>query len=287
MSGPDDAVSWREHWGQLATVALLGTDRRPAPEPPPGPLADAVARLAPADDAESVLVQVALLSAARRAGFRPGEPVALLAPCPPDDRPPCPPAAAARLPELVEHWPSLVDEWLDRLIVGGYRLPPALAATLLARHRADARRPVVEQAAGPLAEWLTGLFPDTYGRPRSKLPAPTERPPLPADLADLLTRPAPEIAAALAGGVVDGHLGARLRAPLVQLVSLLRPSALGPVAEALARSGTNPSTLGLALSLADLARVRATMIAELRGAGLEPAADAGEPVAPPSPEVQP
>jgi hypothetical protein len=287
MTAPDGPVSWRDHWGHLATAALLGTDRRRAPAPPPGPLADAVARLAPADDAESVLVQVALLSAARRAGLRPAEPVALLAPCPPDDRPPCPPAAAARLAELVEHWPSLVDEWLDRLIAGGYRLPPALAATLLARHRADARRPVVEEAAGPLAEWLTGLFPEAYGRPRSKLPAPAERPPLPADLAELLARPAPEIAATLAAGLVSGRLGVRLRAPLVHLVSLLRPSALGSVAEALSRAGTNPSTLGLALSLADLARVRAAMIAELRGAGPGPAADAGEPAAPPSPEVQP
>lgn len=283
-------VSWRDHWGRLATAALLGTDRRGAPEPPPGPLADAVARLAPADDAESVLAQVALLGAARRAGLRAAAPVAELAPCPPDDRPVCPPAAAARLPMLLEHAPTLVDEWLDRVDRAGYRLPPDLAATLLARHRADARRALVERATGPLAAWLTGLFPDTLAPPRGRVPTPVEPPPLPADLAELVARPAPEIAAALAGGLADGRLGARLRAPLVQLVSRLRPSTLGPVAEALSRAGTNPATLGLALTLADLARTRAAMIAELVGVAGGPDADAAlatEPSADPPPEVQP
>ena len=72
--------TWADHWNHLATASLLGTDRRPAPEPPPGPLADAVAEAAPADDAESVLTQVALLVAARRAGVRPAPPVPVLAP---------------------------------------------------------------------------------------------------------------------------------------------------------------------------------------------------------------
>jgi hypothetical protein len=235
-----------------------------------------VARLAPADDAESVLVQVALLAAARRAGLRPGEPVALLAPCPPDDRPPVPPAAAARLPDLVEHAPSLVDEWLDRVVAGGYRLPGPLAVTLLERHRADARRALVEQAAGPQAEWLAGLFPERFARPKARRPpAPMEPPPLPADLARLIDRPAAETATALAAGLASGQLGVRLRAPLAQLVGRLPADSLGPVAEALARAGTNPATLGLALALADLARTRAAMIAEL------------PPVPDPSPEVQP
>lgn len=260
-----DVVSWRDHWGRLATAALLGTDRRGAPAPPPGPLADAVARLAPADDAESVLVQVALLGAARRAGMRPAPPVATLAPCPDDDRPLVPAAAAARLPDLFQHAPSLVDEWLDRVDRAGYRLPPELTATLLARYRADARREVVVRAAGPLADWLAGLFPTTYAAPRGRLPAPVEPPPLPTDFAALIPLPADEIAATLAEGLSGGHLGVRLKAPLVQLISRLRPSALPPVAEALSRAGTNPATLGLALTLADLARTRAAMIAELAG----------------------
>ena len=36
-------TSLTEHWHELVTVALLGTDRREPPAPPPGPLADVVA----------------------------------------------------------------------------------------------------------------------------------------------------------------------------------------------------------------------------------------------------
>lgn len=260
MSDP----SWQEHWSELATAALLGTDRRPAPAPLPGPLADAVARLAPLDDAESVLTQVALVAAGRRAGVRPAAPVAELAPCAADPRPPCPPAAARRLGELVEHWPSLVDEWLDVVVAQGYRLPPALAVTLLARHRADGRRALVVRAAGPVADWVAGLFPAELGPPRSPSRAAASEPvPLPADLAELLARPAPEVAERLAHGLVTGRLGVRLRPALVQLVGALAAPALPVVADALARAGTNPATMGLALSLADLARTRAAMLAEL------------------------
>ena len=256
--------TWRHHWGQLATAALLGTDRRPAPAPLPGPLADAVDRLAPADDAASVLVQVALVAAGRRGGVRPGPPAAELMRCADDPRPPCPPAAARRLPELVEHWPSLVDEWLDVVAARGYRLPPALAVTLLRRHRADARRALVERAAGPVAEWVTELFPAELGRGRSRLaPAPVEPPPLPADLAALVALPAADTAAVLGHGLATGRFGVRLRASLVQLVGALPAESLPVVADALARAGTNPATLGLALSLADLAQTRAAMLAEL------------------------
>jgi hypothetical protein len=264
--------TWRHQWGQLATAALLGTDRRPAPAPPPGPLADAVERLAPADDAESVLVQVALVAAARRGGVRPGQPAPELARCPDDPRPPCPPAAARRLPELVEHWPSLVDEWLDVVAARGYRLPPALAVTLWRRHRGDARRALVERAAGPVVEWITELFPAELGRGRTRrTPVPVEPPPLPADLAVLVALPAADAAAALAHGLATGRFGVRLRASLVQLVGALPAASLSAVADALGRAGTNPATLGLALSLADLARTRAAMLAEL--AATPPIAD--------------
>ena len=265
VSAAASPPTWQEHWGLLATAALLGTDRRPAPAPPPGALADAIDRLAPADDAESVLTQVALLTAARRGGVRPGPAVGLLAPCPGDPRPSCPAAAARRLPSLVEHWPSLVDEWLDLVVTHGYRLPPALAVTLLRRHRADARRALVEQAAGPVVSWVAELFPAELGaaRPRRAPHVPPEPPPLPGDLAAFVSLPPGDAAAALAHGLVTARFGARLRASLVQLVSALPVASLPAVADALERSGTNPATLGLALSLADLARTRAAMIAEL------------------------
>ena len=265
MSARADMPTWQQHWGQLATAALLGTDRRPAPAAPPGALADAVDRLAPADDAEAVLAQVALLTAAKRGGVRPGPAVAALAPCPDDARPSCPAAAARRLPALVEHWPSLVDEWLDLVVARGYRLPPALAVALLRRHRADARRALVERAAGPVAAWVTDLFPAELGgaRARRTPAAPPEPPPLPADLAALLSLAPDEVAAALAHGLATARFGVRLRASLVQLVSALPVASLPAVAATLERAGTNPATLGLALSLGDLARTRAAMVLEL------------------------
>ena len=262
--------TWAEHWNRLATASLLGTDRRPSPTPPLGPLADAVAQVAPLDDAESVLTQVVLLVAARRAGVQPGPPAPALAPAAPDDRRLCPPAAARRLPELATHFPSLVDEWLDRIVAAGYRLPPDIVVTLLGRHRDDARRRLVEDAAGPLAPWLAGHFPRSFARGRRGLAARPEPPPLPADLAGLVDQPAEAVADALAEGLATGRYGPRLRASLVQLVGLLPPSSLPVVAEALSRAGTNAATLGLTLSLGDLARTRSAMITELAAPITEP-----------------
>ena len=61
-----------EHWEDLVTTALLGTDRRAVPEPPDGGLADLVADLSAtrptADAAALLLSQVAATTAVRRAG---------------------------------------------------------------------------------------------------------------------------------------------------------------------------------------------------------------------------
>ena len=277
-----------DQWAALASAALLGTDRRPAPVPLPGPLADLVGASRPADDAESVLVQVAALAAARRAGLRPASAALPLASCPDDDRPLCPPAAARRLDELIGAWPELVDEWLTRLAAAGFRLRPQHVVALAIRHRTDApRRILIDEAAGPLAPWLAGLFPAQLGsaaRSRTRPVAPSntaasstaasntavsntaavdEPFPLPPDLAPLVGAAPSIVIGTLVDGLSRGRFANRHRAVLVHLVRRLDPPVLAPLAEALSRAGTNASTLGLTMSLADLARRRAAMIAEL------------------------
>ena len=260
------------HWTELATVALLGTDRRAVPTAPAGPVADLVAALAPGDDAERVLVQVAALAAARRGGVRPAAAMSALEPCPPDDRPECPPAAARRLDELLEVWPELVDEWLERVLTGGYRLPPVTAVALLTRYRTDAaRRPRIDAAAGPLVGWLAALFPGQFaasrraGAPASPPMTTEEAFPLPPDLAPLVTAPATTVVTILADGLTAGRLVNRHRPVLVHLIRRLPVDVLVPLAGGLSRAASNPSTLGLAMSMADLARTRAALIAELPG----------------------
>jgi len=278
------SLTLADHWAALASAALLGTDRRPAPTPPPGALADLVGASRPADDAESVLVQVAALAAARRAGLRPAPAAPRLASCPDDDRPLCPPAAGRRLDELIEAWPELVDEWLTRLAAAGFRLRPQHVVALAIRHRTDvARRALIDQAAGPLAPWLAGLFPTQFAgaarsrarpvAPSNAAPSSTAPPstaaavdepfPLPPDLAPLVGAAPADVIGTLVDGLSRGRLANRHRPVLVHLVRRLDPAILAPLAEALSRAGTNPSTLGLTMSLADMARTRAAMITEL------------------------
>jgi hypothetical protein len=139
-----------DHWSALASVGLLGTDRRPAPDPPPGALHDLLDADPPADHAESVLAQVAAVAAARRAGLRPAPVLPTPEPCPLDERPLCPPAALRRLFELLEAEPVLVDDgspWRRR------RLPLHPMRRRVARSPSpDARRDIVVELAGPLAE---------------------------------------------------------------------------------------------------------------------------------------
>ena len=280
VEGDATPGSLAAHWTELATVALLGTDRRAVPAAPAGPVADLVAALQPGDDAERVLVQVAALAAARRGGVRPAPALPALEPCPPDDRPECPPAAARRLDELLEVWPELVDEWLERVLAGGYRLSPVTAVALLTKYRTDAaRRPRIDAAAGPLVGWLASLFPAQFAA--SRRPAASVNPPittedafpLPPDLAPLVTAPATTVVAVLADGLTAGRLVNRHRPVLVHLIRRLPVEVLAPLADGLSRAASNPSTLGLAMSMADLARTRAALIVELPVVGPPAAID--------------
>lgn len=255
-----------EQWAALVSAALLGTDRRPAPPAPPGPLADLTPGGIDVDDGSAVLDQIAMITAMRRAGVRPAPAAALLVPAPEDARPLCGTAAVDRLHDLLAEWPQLVDQWLELLERSGRRLPPDVAVDLLARWRNDPRRrAAVAEAAGPVTEWLVELFPDELapGRPSRPARSPSAPPPLPRDVASLAELDAGELAATLAGGLERGGFGVRHRAPLVQLLIDLPAERLAGLPEVLERAGTNPTTMGLALLLADLARTRLSMIEEL------------------------
>jgi hypothetical protein len=298
------AGSLSEHWGALVATAMLGTARRKPPPPPPGVLeifcAPApLAGGAPAgsdsagddrhDEARDLLGQVAALTAIRRAGVRPAAPPRPLAPCPLDDRPHCPPAAIRRLPELLQSWPILVDEWLAVVETSGFRLAPEDAVTLLFRYRSDpARRARVAAAAGPLAGWLQGLFPELLASRRGAAPTPagasksgqgggssTSRAPravlseadqgvaLPPDLAPLVELSAEALAEALVEGVDQRRWVHRHRPLLARLICLVDPGVLPVVADRLASGVVDPSNVVLATDLAHLSRTRADMLAEL------------------------
>ena len=268
--GPGAAArpaSLADLWAGLVSAALLGTERRAAPDPIGSPL-DEVTRLRTRhDDAELVLDRVAAITAMRRAGVRPGPVVPGLVTAPDDPRPVCPTAAVERLYDLLGQWPVLVDQWLDELNRGGWRLPPDATVELLGRWRNEPeRRAVVHRLAGPIATWLTKLFPAELGPGRGE--GAGARPPtadrlLPPDIASFASLDAPALAAALASGLEDGSLGVRHRPALIDLLLQVPPDRLAAVADALERAGTNPTTMGLALSLADLARTRLAMIEEL------------------------
>jgi hypothetical protein len=313
-----------DHWAALVSAALLGTDRRP---PPPAPAAlgswpsgpdeptalgswssgpdEPLAPTAPpgraphsGDDATDVLDQVAALTVMRRAGIRAEPAPPMLQACDPDERPVCPPAAARRLGELLEAWPVLVDEWLERLDEAGHRLPPEHVAALLAGHRVDpARRARVASAAGPLAQWITDLFPELLA-PRRAAVAPTHRRSngtapggaarglasgqvtapdpvadapgdLSPDLVPLLAVDADELARALVEGLDRGRWLPRHRPLLARLVCRVDPAALPRLVDALGGEVRTPSAVHLAADLADLARTRADMLAELTAPNAE------------------
>ena len=250
------------HWAELAGVALLGSDRRPVPEPPGGPLAELAAARHAGDAGEALLDRVAVLGALRKGGLRPGPGVPLLVPAAGDLRPICPPAATTRLVDLLAAWPQLVDEWLATVVAQGWRLSPELVVPLLAKFRSDgARRALVREAAGPLADWLVELFPHLVA-PRKATVKP-EPPALPADIARLAELEGEALAFTLADGLERGELVNRHRPLLERLLCLVPVAHLPACAALLNRAGTNPNTMGLALSLADLATTRHAMIQEL------------------------
>lgn len=244
-------------------MALLGAGRRPLPPVPTGVLDDVLAHRRPVDTAEAAVDRSVALTMMRRAGLRPGPVLPRLVAAPDDPRPPCPSPAIARLEAILGEWPELVEEWLDLARRGGWRLPGDVAAVLLARFRAvPSLRATVAALAGPLADWLAELFPEVVGPT-------THRPPPGAEPVPI-GRPVGLDAASIAAGLQSGELTVRHRSLLVHVVRTVPADRLESLADALGRAGTNPNTMGLALSLADLARTRLAMVREFAAATADP-----------------
>lgn len=259
MSADDPAG----YWDELVTAALLGTDRRDPPAPPDGPVADVVSDALRPDGASRMLAAVATMAAIRRAAFVPLPVADVLQPPAADDRPWCPPAAVATWRTIVREWPVLEDEWLLTTIERGYALAPDVLVELLARHRSDAvRRARVALAGGPAARWVVEHVPSLAAASPRTVPveAVTTLPelPVPPELHDLLTADAHTFARRLGADFAAGQYGPPHRAVLVNLIARCRPAVLLDAAESLESTG-----VGLALALADEARLRHRMLTEL------------------------
>ena len=260
-----------DYWEQMVTVALLGTDRREPPAPPAGGLADLAADHPLATASQRLLQQVAATTVVRRAGVMPSQPVELVAPPDPDPRPLTPPSATATWRRVVSDWPVLEDEWVLTVVRTGRRLSPELVPTLLARHRTDAiRHARVCAAAGPLALWMIAWSPrlrcTSKQRVVPELVAEVPELPITPDLVALLAAPPTRVAEAVAGGLSSGAFAVSHRPVLVNLVARVQPAALEPLAVALHRVDPSRPTIGIALALADLARLRHHMLTELEPA---------------------
>jgi hypothetical protein len=271
--GDMSMVTLEEHWHDLVTVALLGTDRRDPPQPPDGALADVVADAVRPTPSARMLADVAATAVARRAGVVPGPPAVPLQPPPDDPRPMTPAAAAATWRYVVVEWPVLEDEWFLSTLASGWRLPPDVLVAALVRHRADAvRRARVVLVAGPVAGWLIDHVPqleprgDARADARADVDVVAALPELAVtpELAELLAADARTVVQRLQPAFDAGRFGAAHRGVLVNLLARCRPAVLADVASALEATNTMSPSAGLALSLADLARTRHRMLDELR-----------------------
>lgn len=266
-------MSVAQQWQAMLTTGLLGTDRREPPAPPRGLLADLAADEPRRSPSQRMLQQVAAAAVLQRAGLRPAPAAPMLQQPPHDPRPITPPAATATWHRVVADWPVLEDEWLHTVVTNGWRVAPELAVALLGRHRSDTtRRTRAIAATGPLAGWLIGHAPHLAGSsrraPRHEDLAELAELPTLADLAALLHAPPAAVARAVAGGLHSGAYGTTHRAVLINFVASVRADSLDELADALARANAvdldpSRSTIGLAFTLADLARLRRRMLIEL------------------------
>ncbi len=266
LSGTEASVA--DHWRELVTAALLGTDRRDPPEPIPV-LVDLVDDTARAARSERMLAHVAACTAVRRAGIVPGPPIDPLAPPALDERRPCPPVATERWHHITTSWPVLEDEWTLTLVGNGWRLAPELVPSALARHRTDpVRHARTRVAAGPLADWLIGHLPDLGStRPAASVDpdvlAELPELPVPPDLALLLTATGAEAGQVIGAGLEHGDLGAPHRGVLVNLVARIAPASLVDLATVLDAVDPYSVGAGLASVLSDLTTTRHRMLDEL------------------------
>lgn len=147
-------------WDDLTAIALVGTDRRPAPPPLP----EALAGLIGAEEAgpAALLDAAAATTAYQRAGRRPG--AAWAEPMPAFDEPDlpaCPPAAIPHLAQMLDGvYRAALPEWLGRLAAMGRRVDAGQLVGLLDLGLGHAElRPLILPVLGRRGRWLAGLNP--------------------------------------------------------------------------------------------------------------------------------
>jgi hypothetical protein len=226
-------------------------------------VSDLVADAVRPDDAARMLAAVGAVAAARRAAFVPGDVGPPLQVPEEDPRRWCSETAVATWRTVIDEWPVLEDEWVLTVLERGLRIPPDALAELLMRHRGDAvRRARVALAAGPVAAWLIDHLPALA--PTTGATAPEDAVgtlpdlPVPPELAELLVADAHTFTARVSAGFESSAYGQAHRAVLVNLVARCRPAVLLDAA-----AGLDRTHVGLALALADLARLRHRMLTEL------------------------
>ena len=142
----------------LRPLMLVGTRGGGSFDLPP-PLADVVPV---GGDAASRLLRAAGAAALHEwAGHSPSPAAADVEPAEPDRLPPCPPAAASVLEEVLQaNEPALLHEWLDLAAAANVRAPHAAVPHLLDRARRDkSLRGKVAAACDARGEWLATLNP--------------------------------------------------------------------------------------------------------------------------------
>ena len=268
ITTPARPVTIAEYWREMVTVALLGTDRRESPAPPPGAMGDLAADDPQPTPSQRLLQQVSACTVAQRAGLLPGASAQVLAPPADDPRPVTPPAASATWRRIIEDWAVLEDEWMLAVIHSGRRLAPELVVPVLARHRTDATRHArALVAAGALGrgmiEWSPRL--GCTAKKPAVMEAIGELPDLAIlpELQAVLWASPQQAAHTIAGGLSSGAFGTSHRAVLINVVARVQPASLPALAEAIGHIDPSQPSIGLAFALADLARLRHQMLTEL------------------------
>lgn len=140
----------------LARMALLGTERAPAP-----PLAAELAMLAINDDPPRTLLrQAAWCGLTERAGWMPGQPNIDMPECAPETLPAIGEESALLLLEMLAREDAeLMRECLQKVLAHGLRLNERMLPRMLAHYADPRQRALVIEAGGAMARWLVRLNP--------------------------------------------------------------------------------------------------------------------------------
>ncbi len=153
-----------EAWHDLVATALVGTSRKPARLPATGsPAGDVLAGLDSVNPERALLVSAATLTLYRRAGWMaPSIKRTAPAPCPPDTRPCCTPAATEYLATMLgKTYADVLPEWLAALARAGQRIPEAYLADILeVGYKQPALRKAILPVLGQRGYWLAAQNPN-------------------------------------------------------------------------------------------------------------------------------